>query len=35
MDEKLVEVMPLYAGECVTSIDSVVPAGEAVRLLRA
>jgi nitronate monooxygenase len=33
MDERLVEVMPLYAGECVREIDEVVPAAEAVKRL--
>lgn len=33
MDERLVEVTPLYAGECVKRIDTVVAAPEAVELL--
>jgi NAD(P)H-dependent flavin oxidoreductase YrpB (nitropropane dioxygenase family) len=33
MDAKLVEVMPLYAGECVRGIGTVIPAAEAVQVL--
>jgi NAD(P)H-dependent flavin oxidoreductase YrpB (nitropropane dioxygenase family) len=33
MDARLIELMPLYAGDCVREIESVVPAQEAVRLL--
>jgi NAD(P)H-dependent flavin oxidoreductase YrpB (nitropropane dioxygenase family) len=33
MEARLVELMPLYAGDCVREIGSVVPAQEAVRLL--
>ena len=33
MDDRLLEVAPLYAGECVRRITSVVPAEEAVRAL--
>jgi hypothetical protein len=33
MDERLVDVAPLYAGEAVRRIDRVVPAAEAVALL--
>lgn len=33
MDERLLEVAPLYAGECVARIPSVVTAAEAVRAL--
>jgi NAD(P)H-dependent flavin oxidoreductase YrpB (nitropropane dioxygenase family) len=33
MDERLVDVTPLYAGDTVKRIDSVVPAAEAVRQL--
>ena len=33
MDERLLEVAPLYAGECVARIDGVVPAADAVRAL--
>jgi nitronate monooxygenase len=33
MDERLVDVTPLYAGETARRIDAVVPAGEAVRAL--
>jgi hypothetical protein len=33
MDDRLVEVSPLYAGECARRILRVVPAAEAVREL--
>jgi hypothetical protein len=33
MDERLLEVTPLYAGVCAREIDQVVPAAEAVALL--
>jgi nitronate monooxygenase len=33
MDERLLEVTPLYAGRCAREITSVIPAAEAVRLL--
>lgn len=33
MDERLVDVTPLYCGECAARIDGVVPAVEAVRQL--
>jgi nitronate monooxygenase len=33
MDEKLLEVMPLYAGECVREIEQIVPAAQAVQML--
>ena len=33
MDESLIEVVPLYAGECVREIGSIVPAAEAVKQL--
>jgi hypothetical protein len=33
MDERLLEVTPLYAGVCAREIDRVVPAAEAVALL--
>jgi hypothetical protein len=33
MDDRLLEVTPLYAGVCARRIDRVVPAAEAVALL--
>lgn len=33
MDESLLEVTPLYAGECVREIEQIVPAAEAVQML--
>jgi NAD(P)H-dependent flavin oxidoreductase YrpB (nitropropane dioxygenase family) len=33
MDDRLIEVSPLYAGECARAIDTVVPAASAVREL--
>ncbi|HEX8119854.1 MAG TPA: nitronate monooxygenase [Solirubrobacteraceae bacterium] len=33
MPDRLLEVTPLYAGECVRQIDSVIPAADAVREL--
>lgn len=33
MDERLLEVMPLYAGECVREIEQIVPAAQAVQML--
>jgi nitronate monooxygenase len=33
MDERLLEVVPLYAGECVRQIDALMPAAEIVREL--
>jgi hypothetical protein len=33
MDERLADVTPLYAGQCVSSISELISAGEVVRQL--